>query len=75
MTPTELLDVPVSDVLTAAPAGVRVFLDRGMKCVGCPFAPFETVAEVAVVYGIDPLTLACDLLQASAPVDTSGVQS
>lgn len=42
----------VERLLTAQPATARVFLRRKMACVGCVMAPFETVGEVARVYGI-----------------------
>ena len=71
MTPSELLEMPVSEVLAILPAGVRVFLDRGMSCPGCPFSPFETVADVAEVYGVDHIMLAAALLGA-ASVTTPG---
>ena len=74
MTPTELLDTTVSDVLAAAPAGARAFLDRGMSCPGCPFSRFESVADVALAYGMDPVTLAAALIEA-AGVTTSGAPS
>jgi hybrid cluster-associated redox disulfide protein len=61
----ELLDVPVADVVAGCPAAARVFLDRRMACVGCPFARFETVAEVAAVYGVNPLDLARALADAA----------
>ena len=64
MTSTDLLDVPVSDVLASLPGAARVFMERRMCCVGCPFAPFETVADVACVYGLNPVELATALLQA-----------
>jgi hybrid cluster-associated redox disulfide protein len=54
----DLLDVLVADVLAASPWSARVFVDRGMACVGCAFARFETVTEAAVTYGIDALELA-----------------
>ena len=56
----------VIDVLAECPAAARVFLERGMGCVGCTFARFETVAEVAAVYGCDPY----DLARSLASVDT-----
>lgn len=59
----------VSDVLAAAPAAARAFIDRGMACVGCPFAPFETVAEVAAVYGTDAFELATSVASASSGRD------
>jgi hybrid cluster-associated redox disulfide protein len=52
------LNMLVTDVLAAHPAAARVFIERRMGCVGCAFAPFETVAEVARVYGIEPGDLA-----------------
>ncbi len=48
----------VADVLAARPGAARVFIDRGMGCVGCTFAPFETVAEAAHAYGLEPRALA-----------------
>lgn len=61
MKPIDLLDAMVADVLGARPAAARVFIERGMGCVGCTFAPFETVAEAARSYGLDPDELARDL--------------
>lgn len=62
--PVRLLDRTVSDVLAATPAAVRVFIHYRMDCVGCAFAPFETVAEVARAYGIDAVALATRLAEA-----------
>ena len=54
----------VSNVLrVGGPAAVQVFVNRGMSCPGCPFAPFETVADVAATYRQDPDDLAAALLQ------------
>jgi len=63
--PADLLDMFVSDVLAMRGDTVRVFTERRMQCVGCVFAPFETVAEVARVYGIDPSQLASSLAAAT----------
>lgn len=54
----------VSDVLAANPVFARVFIDRRMSCVGCTFAPFETVSEAARAYGIEPCELARSLAAA-----------
>jgi hybrid cluster-associated redox disulfide protein len=56
--PADLLNVLVADVLAAKPGAARVFFDRGMGCVGCTFAPFEAVIDVARAYGIEPHDLA-----------------
>jgi hybrid cluster-associated redox disulfide protein len=74
MTPSELLDMPVSEVLAVLPASVRVFLDRGMSCPGCPFSPFETLADVAVVYGVDPISLAAAILEATGATAAGATQ-
>ena len=46
-------DLIVADVLAHWPQTIPVFLRRRMACVGCPIAPFETLAEVAVIYGLN----------------------
>jgi hybrid cluster-associated redox disulfide protein len=71
MNPTDLLNMLVSDVLRARPVTAAVFIDRRMGCVGCTFAPFETVAEVARVYGIEPGELANSLADACVRASTS----
>lgn len=43
----------VADVLSDAPATVRVFLDFHMRCVGCPIASFHTLADAAREHGVD----------------------
>ena len=65
--PASLLNTLVADLVAAHPAAARVFIDRQMGCVGCVFAPFETVAEVAEVYGIDAWELANSLAAMASP--------
>ena len=67
-----LLNRSVADVLAAHPATARVFVTRRMGCVGCTFAPFETVAEVALAYGIEPEELASSLTSAAAGCPAAG---
>jgi hybrid cluster-associated redox disulfide protein len=74
VTPADLLNTLVSDVLVANPASARVFLERRMGCVGCTFARFETVIDVAAVYGIDPDDLARALAAAPIAEPEEGVQ-
>lgn len=64
MTPHDLLNALVADVLGCSAARARVFVERGMACVGCPMARFETVAEVAAAYHVDAWSLAAALLAA-----------
>jgi hybrid cluster-associated redox disulfide protein len=61
MDPAPLLDVRIGDLLAVHPRAARVLMQRGMACGGCPFAPFETIAEVATAYRIDARELAAAL--------------
>jgi hybrid cluster-associated redox disulfide protein len=69
MTADTLLNTLVSDVLAAHPGTARVFIEQRMGCVACAFAPFETVADVARVYGIDPWHLASSLASAATFIE------
>ena len=42
----------VAALLSREPCAARVLLDRGMHCVGCAIAPFETLAEICIIYGV-----------------------
>jgi hybrid cluster-associated redox disulfide protein len=43
----------VEQVMSRWPDSVRVFLDFGMDCIGCPIAAFHSVEEASREYGID----------------------
>lgn len=64
----DILNMLVADVLAANPLAARVFIARRMGCVGCTFAPFETISEAARAYGIEPCELARSLADAQDPV-------
>jgi hybrid cluster-associated redox disulfide protein len=70
VTAAHLLNTLLSDVLAERPAAARVFIDRRMGCVGCAFAPFETVGEAARAYGIEPGELAHALADGCGAVRT-----
>ena len=40
------------EALLTRPGAARVLVDRGMHCVGCAIAPFETIAEACAIYGV-----------------------
>ncbi len=42
----------IEQLLTKQPRAARVLVDRGMHCVGCDIAPFETIAEACAIYGV-----------------------
>ncbi len=43
----------VAEAMARWPRTIRVFLHHEMACVGCWIGPFETLAEVAIIYGLD----------------------
>ena len=51
----------VAALLTREPRAARVLLDHGMHCVGCAIAPFETLAEICIVYGVSLEQLVAEL--------------
>jgi hybrid cluster-associated redox disulfide protein len=60
----------VDDVMRRWPATIRVFMEQGMYCVGCPIAPFHTVEEACHAHGIEQ-GLVVASLQAIAEVEES----
>lgn len=53
MRPVLAPTMTVAELLNAYPAAAKAFATRGMACVGCPMAAFETLEEVAAAYIID----------------------
>lgn len=47
MPSNSLDDLSVAEIMRRWPATIRVFLDRNMRCVGCPIAPFHTLVDAA----------------------------
>ena len=45
-------DLSLAELFAARPETARVFLAHRMACVGCPFAPFHTVADVCAEYAL-----------------------
>jgi hybrid cluster-associated redox disulfide protein len=46
-------ELTVDEVMQRWPSTIRVFLDFGMRCVGCPIATFHSVDEACREHGID----------------------
>lgn len=40
---------------------VRVLMEAGMGCIGCPHSQMETIEQGAVGHGVDPDALVADL--------------
>ncbi len=59
----------VAEVMARWPRAGALFLRRGMACVGCAMAPFDTLREVAMVYGLDPRRFLAEVERAAAADD------
>ncbi|MFC5387381.1 DUF1858 domain-containing protein [Aquamicrobium segne] len=46
-------DMSMNEIMRQWPATIRVVLDHGLLCVGCPIALFHTVDDAVRVHGID----------------------
>ena len=56
-------DLTAAEVMERWPETIPIFFRYRMACVGCPIAPFETLADVAVAYGLDRECLVNELRQ------------
>ncbi|MBW1645788.1 MAG: DUF1858 domain-containing protein [Deltaproteobacteria bacterium] len=45
---------PIRDLLTKYPKAAEVFASKGLGCLGCSAAMFETIEEGALAHGLDP---------------------
>jgi hybrid cluster-associated redox disulfide protein len=46
-------DLAVDEVMQRWPSTIRVFLDFGMGCVGCPIATFHSIDDACREHSID----------------------
>ena len=46
-------DMLVGDILRAYPQSVYALMECGMGCIGCPASQAESVADAAMVHGLD----------------------
>ncbi len=60
-------DLTVAETLARWPEAIPVFMRHGTACVGCVMAPFETVDEIALIYGLDRDQLLDELRAAAQP--------
>lgn len=44
----------ISDIIRLDEGLIRVLMEAGMHCVGCPSAQGESLEEAALVHGLDP---------------------
>ena len=46
-------EVTVKELLDRHPQNIKLFMDLGLLCVGCPTEAFHTMADVAREYHLD----------------------
>lgn len=46
-------DMTIGELLRSNPDVAPILLDAGMHCLGCPASQGESIAEAAMVHGID----------------------
>lgn len=46
-------DMTIGEILRTVPEVAPVLLGAGMHCLGCPSAQGESLAEAAMVHGLD----------------------
>ncbi|RWC50460.1 DUF1858 domain-containing protein [Mesorhizobium sp.] len=63
-------DATMDEIMHGSPAAIRVVLQRGMLCVGCPIASFHTVSDAAREHHLDEEKLSYDLRTAIARTDS-----
>jgi hybrid cluster-associated redox disulfide protein len=54
-------DMTMDAIMRAWPDTIRVILDNGLLCVGCPIASFHTVSDAAKEHHLDEAMLIEDL--------------
>ena len=54
-------DAKNGELLQIDPNIAPILLNIGMHCLGCPSSQMETIAEAAMVHGIDPDDLVEDI--------------
>lgn len=67
MPATPTIHISMADLIAAWPAARKILARRGMACVGCIMARFETLSEAAVAYDFDPQEF---LREISTPFNT-----
>jgi hypothetical protein len=66
---SKIANTSVEDIFKSTPGAVRLFLDWHTGCVGCGFARFCTLAEVAALYKL-PLETLFQELNETLPTQT-----
>ncbi|MFD2055391.1 DUF1858 domain-containing protein [Mesorhizobium calcicola] len=54
-------DATMDEIMHGSPAAIRVVLQHGLLCVGCPIASFHTVSDAAREHDLNADQLSADL--------------
>lgn len=54
-------DLPLARIFQRWPEAAEAFLDWRMLCVGCPVAPFHTIADACAEYRLDEAAFRAEL--------------
>ncbi len=46
-------DMTIGEILRTAPQVAPILMEAGMHCLGCPSAQGESLADAAMVHGMD----------------------
>jgi hybrid cluster-associated redox disulfide protein len=65
---TPTLETTIAELLAGWPAARAVVGRRGMACLGCAMARFETIGEAAAAYGFDPAAFIQEVTHARTDV-------
>jgi hybrid cluster-associated redox disulfide protein len=71
----ELAELTVSEIMRRWPATMRLFIEHRLLCVGCPIAPFHTIADVAREHQVDDDELVEMILSSTQEAATAGPAS
>lgn len=55
-------DMPVDEIMHRWPETLRVMIRHQIRCIGCPFGIFHTVADAAAAHDVDEAAFAAELL-------------
>lgn len=73
--PSLTTDLVVAEVLARWPQTVPVFFRHQLICVGCAMSRFESLAEIAAIYGLDLTGFLGELRQAIEAAPDNSPQS
>ncbi|HUV82265.1 MAG TPA: DUF1858 domain-containing protein [archaeon] len=67
-------DMKIEDIVAKFPQTIGVFFQYGLGCVGCHAASFESLAEGAMMHGIDLDAMLKDLNELVKKIEAEKVK-